>query len=185
MSAKQSLLLLLIACCASVSTSAVAQPACQTPAQVETLNKGVLEKKIAHVKGENAIVFIVLDPIWSLPDFEDVPYRVEEDMENIRTGFDRLVREGVDEVVAWRFRMPGLGAVLPFRGGCAVQGYGEPDMIEKIVAMNEAFRRIIKLGPDDPSVRESIRSVLQQTPYEPDDGKMDVILNKVRPFVKK
>jgi hypothetical protein len=185
MTARKMLLLLAACSLPLMPTTAVAQPACQTPDAIERLNEGVLEKKIAHVKGEHAIVFILLDPIWSLPDFEDVPYRVEEDMENIRTGFDRLVREGVDEVVVWRFRMPGLGAVLPFRAGCAVQGYGEPDMIEKIAAMNDAFKRITRLGPDDPSVRESIRRVLQQTPYEPDDGKIDIILNKIRPFVNK
>ena len=182
--ARKMLLLLALCSLPQMPTTVVAQPACITPNYVEDLNRSVFEKRIAHIKGESAIVFILLDPIWSLPDFEDVPYRVEEDMENIRAGFARLVREGVDEVLVWKFRMPGLGAVVLFRGGCAVQGYGEPDMIEKIAAMNDEFKRITKLGPEDPSVRETIRRVLQQTPYEPDNGKIDVILNKIRPFVK-
>ena len=165
MTAKRFLLLLLTACCASLlATSAVSQPDCRTPKYIETLNKSVLEKKIAHIKGTNAIVFVLLDPVWSLPDFDDVPYRHEEDMANIRSDLERLIKEGVDEVIAWKFRQPGLGVAVAFKEGCAVRGYGEPDMIDKIVSMNEAFVRIIEHGLDDPSVRESIRKLLQQTP---------------------
>lgn len=159
-----------------------AQPDCQTPEYVETLNKNVLEKRIAHIKGTNAIVFMLLDPVWSLPDFDDVPYRHEEDMTNIKNNLERLIEEGVDEVIAWKFRQPGLGSAVAFKDGCAVRGYGEPDMIDKIISMNEAFVLITERGVDDPSVRESIRKLLMQTPYRPDDDKIDAIISKIRPF---
>lgn len=186
MTAKRVLPLLLTACCASLlATSAVSQPDCQTPEYIETLNKNVVESRIAHIKGTNAIVFVLLDPVWSLPDFDDVPYRHEEDMANIRNDLEELIEEGIDEVIAWKFRQPGLGSALAFKDGCVVRGYGEPDFVDKLIAMNEAFVLIAKHGVDDPSVRQGIGKLLKQTPYKPDDDKIDKIINKIRPFVAK
>ncbi len=162
----------------------VSQSGCRTPEYIETLNKTIIEKRIAHIKGENAIVFVLLDPHWSLPDFDDVPYRHEEDMANIKKELNALIAGGIDEVIVWKFRRPSiLGAAVGFKDNCVVSGYGEPDMVGKLTAMHEAFLLIIERGADDPSVRDSIRKVLEHTPYKPDEDKINKVINKIHPLI--
>lgn len=159
---------------------------CDTPASIETMNQGVFEKRIVHLKGKNAIAFVLLDPMWSMPDFEDVPHRQEADMASIRDKLENLKKLGVDEVIAWKFRQPpGLGALLLFKDGCVLEEYGGLAKLPELVAINDAFTLVSELGVEHPSVRESIRGLLKHSPYriDPDDKKIDLVLDKIRPFI--
>jgi hypothetical protein len=169
----------LYACAAGVES----HPDCATIEYIETLNESVLEKRVVHITGKNAVGFVALDPVWSRPDFDNVPYRHEEDMANIRDAFKTLTKAGVDEVIVWKFRRPGLGVATVFKAGCAVRVYGEPDSIDKLDAMHEVFLLISRHGIDDPSVRKSIKQLLAVDNYTPDEDKIDKIINKVRPLI--
>jgi hypothetical protein len=171
----------------SIESIAAPQPDCLTVRYVENLNKQVFDKPIAHVKGINARVFVALDPIMSAPEFDDVPYRHPEDMEIIQNQFQKLMSQGIDEVVVWKFRRSGLGVAVPFKKGCVVNGYAEPDQLQKLILMHEAFIFITQHGVDDPSVRGKLEKLLMVSRYAnfPTHGKkIDSIIKKVRSLLR-
>jgi len=182
-------LLLSFLCVCSVSVvapQAASQPDCQTVEYIEELNKSVLDKRIAHIKGTNARVFVALDPIWSSPEFDAVPYRNPEDMQRRKKDFARLMKQGIDEVIVWKFRRPsGLAAAMPFNKGCAVSEYGEPDILVKIIIMHETLLLISEHGLNDSRVRDSIKKLLMVSIYAPhfNDEMIDIIINKLRPLM--
>lgn len=187
MIAKKLLLPFLCACCVALfSSQATSQSDCQTIGYIEDLNKSVLDKRVAHIKGTNARLFIALDPIWSMPEFDDVPYRHPEDMKMIKKDFAHLMKQGIDEVIVWKFQRPaGLAVAVPFNNGCAVSGYGEPDELEKLIIMHEIFLLIAKHDVDDSRVRNSIKRLLMGSHYAShfSDGMIDIIIDKVRPLM--
>jgi hypothetical protein len=186
MTANRLILPFLCACCVFVFTpQAASQPPCETVKQIESINKGVLDKRVAHVKGINARLFIALDPIWSTPDFENVPYRHPEDMEMIERKFEYLMEQGIDEIIVWKFRRGGLAGAVPFKDGCAVSGYGEPDLLEKLIIMHKTLLLISKHGVDDSSVRDSIKRLLMVGRFARhfDDEMIDIIIDKLRPLM--
>lgn len=171
------------------TTEAVSQSYCTTAEQIETLNQNVIEKRLAHIRGTAAIVLIALDPVWSMPEFSTLPYRHPDEMTMIKDSFSYLVKQGIDEIVVWDFG--GLGAAVPFRDGCVVYGYGEPDDVQKITMMYETYRHIVARGLDDPTIREDLERLLmfELSPYQDDslyDASMiDIMVDKLRPLVKK
>ena len=70
-----------------------------------------------------------------------------------------------------------------FKAGCAVRVYGEPDSIDKLVAMHEVFVLISRHGINNPSVRDSVKQLLALDNYTPDEDKIDKIISKVRPLI--
>lgn len=188
MTTNKLLLPFLCACCVLLFASqAASQPDCATVEYIEDLNRNVIDKRIAHIKGKNARVFIALDPIWSAPEFDDVPYRHEEDMKMINKNFKHLMEQDINEVIVWNFRLPGgLAAAVPFKDNCAVSGYGEPDHLEKLIIMHETLLLISEYGADDQSVRDGIEKLLMVSRYArftPHDDKIDKIINKIRPLM--
>ena len=166
---------------------ASAQPDCQTVAYIENLNKPVIDKRIGHIKGINARVFVALDPILSSPDFDDVPYRHPDDMEMIDNQFQRLMNQDIDEIVIWRFRRSGYGAAVPFKQGCAVAGYTEPDHLQKLILMHDAYIAITRHGVDHPAVRDKLEKVImagRYADYTPHGDKVDIIVKKVRSLLR-
>ena len=148
MTAKRSLFLLLCLCCIHVFPSqAASQPACQTIKYIEDLNKGAV-KRIAHIKSKNAILFIALDPIWSAPEFAKyVGHRDEHFIAFIESERKLLAEKDIDEVMIWKLTQThGLAVAVPFKEGCAVRGYGEPDRRDKLINMHKAFLLISKHG---------------------------------------
>jgi hypothetical protein len=121
------------------------------------------QDRVAHIRGAAALLFVLLDPVWSYGDAE------------FRPGREQLEKSGIDEIIIWD--LPGwtLNSADPFRGGCAVDGYGEPDYPEKLEAMREAAIRITAAGPDHPSTREAIERL-----YPP--GDVDDVIKRIRPF---
>jgi len=184
------LTLALTACASPATTSpqkeTAAQPNCDTVEYVEDLNKGTL-KRVAHIKGENSIVFIALDPIWSEPEFDNLPYRNSVDMEEIKKVREHLKEQEIDEVVVWRLSRRTMGAAVPFKEGCLVSGYGEPDSMEKLKIMHKTFLLISKHGLDDSSVRNSIKKLLMVSRYAPhfSDEMIDIIIDNLRPLMEK
>lgn len=187
MAANRLLLSFLCAYCVFVFAPQVAsQPDCQTVEYIEDLNKRVFDKRVAHIKGTNARVFVALDPIWSTPEFDDVPYRHPEDMQMIKKDFARLMKQGVDEVIVWKYRRPtGLAVAVPFSNGCAVSGYGEPDELEKIIIMHETLLLISEHGVDHSKVRNSIKRLLMVSRFAShfNDEMIDIIIDKHRPLM--
>jgi hypothetical protein len=167
------------------ATNVASQPDCATVKYIETLNGSALEKRVAHIKGRNAIAFIALDPIFSESEFGDVAHRYHpEDLKKIKRDFVHLTEQGIDEVVVWKFRRPAaLGVAVAFKAGCAVSGYGEPDLLDKLIAMHKTFLLISEHGIDHPSVRDSIKKILVLSNYFPDEDKIDKMINKVRPLI--
>ena len=170
------------------NADAQSQSDCETVKSIEDLNKGILDRRVVHIKGENARIFVALDPIWSMPEFHDVPYRHEEDMIRVKKDFKQLMEQGIDEVIVWGAKRPeGLGLALAFKEGCLVKGYGEPDYLSKLIPMHETYLLITKYSLDHPSVRDSIEKTLINSRYGkhlPHDNKIDAIINNIRPLIK-
>ncbi len=107
------------------------------------------------------------------------------DVGSQREYFERLTRQGIVEVIVWEFSREGLGAAVPFKHGCAVSRYGDPDTVEKLPLIIKSYRLIIERGLNDPSVGDCITQLLmlESEPYE---SIYDVsMINKLRPFVRK
>ena len=87
--------ILLISFCFAVTSNAASETECATIEYIEALNNGALER-VAHIKGENAIVFMALDPSWSEPEFEYDGYRDEHFIAAIKGMRKPLMKMGVD-----------------------------------------------------------------------------------------
>ena len=175
--------------CATPSTTSppkqiAAQPNCETVEYVEDLNRGAL-KRVAHIKDENSIIFIALDPVWSAPEYQYEGYRDEHFIAAIERMREPLVDAGIDEVVVWRLSRRTMGVAVPFKEGCVISGYGEPDILEKLILMHETFLLISKHGLDDSSVRSSIKKLLMNSRYAPhfSDEMIDIIIDNLRPLM--
>ena len=177
---------LLLLCCISIFAPQVtAQPECSSVQYIEALNEGKLERT-AHIKGDNAVLFIALDPIFSDPEFDyGDQYRDEHFTEAIRSSRESLFEAGIDEVVVWRLPNRTLGVAVGFREGCAVSGYGEPDFHDKLMLMHEAFPAISEHGLDAPSVRDSIEKLLMGSRYSSlfKNEMIDIVINNLRPLI--
>lgn len=170
----------------SVALQAGAQPECITSEYIESLNKKVIDKRIAHIEGDNAKLFLALDPFWSAPQFTAVPYRNPARMEERQLAFKKLKNAHIDEVLIWAFKRPtGIGAAMPFSRGCAVYGYGEPDDLEKLVLMHEAQFLVSQQGLDSTPVRSRIKELLMVSIYAPyaNEDMIDIVINNVRPLL--
>lgn len=181
------LLAFLLACGSCVfAPHAISQPACQTVEYIEKLNQGAL-KRMAHIKGDNAILYIALDPAWSAPEFKYDGYRDEHFIAAMKRMRKSLVDANIDEVVVWRLSMPMMGAAMPFKDGCAVMGYGEPDYLDKLMLMHDAFVVISKHGLDASLTRDSITKLLMNSNYAPNfnEGMVDTVIANLRPLEKK
>lgn len=176
--------LLFLYCVSILASPAMAQPDCRTVEHIEAINEGVTQT--AHIKGDNAILFIALDPIFSAPEYDyGDHYRDEHFTEAIKEDRESWVSAGIDEIVVWRFPNRFLGAAVPFKEGCVVSSYGEPDVHEKLMMMNEAFLEISKHGLNAPSVRDSIEKLLKNSRYEDmyKDEMIDIVINNLRPLM--
>lgn len=110
-------------------------------------------------------------------------------MAEIKKSFAKLTEQGIDEVIVWEFANPrGLGAAIPFKSGCTVDGYGEPDHVEKLAMMVKTFRHIRDYGLNDQRVRADIKQLLlfEFKKYRDnsiyDDSMIKIMLNKLRPL---
>ena len=171
----------------------IAQQPCQTVESIEAMNQGIGFDRVVHIEGPLAKVFLALDPIWSMPDFEDVAFGQSEDMRRIREQFEYLLNADIDEVIVWQIRRDlGLGAAIAFSAGCAVEGYGEPDDLEKLELMHEAYLSVTEHGIEHATVRTAIEELLEVYDLaEPIPGeastmeeKIDTSLGKVRPLLE-
>lgn len=168
-----------------IVTQAISQPDCQSPEYIESINSGELERT-AHIEGDNAILFIALDPIFSDPEFDyGDHYRDEHFTKAITSNRVSLFSSGIDEVVVWRLPNRILGAAVGFKDGCAVSGYGEPDYYDKLALMHKAFLEISKHGLDTPSSRASIKNLLLESRYSGfyKDEMIDAVINNLRPLI--
>jgi hypothetical protein len=162
-----------------------AQGTCDSPESIERMNGDQLER-VSHIEGEDAILFIALDPVWSAPEIQDEDYqgyRDEHFIAAIRDMRDALLEARIDEVVIWRLSRPsGMGVAVPFRDGCAVSLYGEPDFANKLETMSEAFEAISANGLEHPSVRRIIEELLMKSRYGPfyEDRMADAVIDNLR-----
>lgn len=164
---------------------ASAQPSCPTARYIENVNEGRL-RRIADIKGKSAILFIALDPIWSEPEFKYKGYRDKHFIQAMKQTRETLLSAGIDEIIVWQLPRRRLGAAVPFKDGCAVSGYGEPDFLKKLKLMYEAYLLISKHGLNDPSVRPSINKNLMAGRYAGSyNNKMiDIIIDNLRSLIK-
>ena len=146
--------------------SAVERP-CTTVADIKEMNRGGITH-LFTLRGIDAKIFLALDP--RLLKYPELP--------------EFLIEQRVDEIVAWRLvQRYSLGAAVPFSGGCAVDGYGEPDMIDKIKLMKDVVKLIIRHGPDDKRVGSRMEGLWE---YEPPlrqnelEAEVDAVLARVR-----
>jgi ankyrin repeat protein len=155
--------------------------ACRSVASIAAENEAVVEGQAFRLTGREARVFLAFDPYFSHPDFEGPPDPPEADARLARGQFLDLMEAGIDEVVAWKFKRPkGMGAAVPFREGCAVNGYGEPDMFEKLQGMRRAAELVTSRGPDSSIVRRAVAALVRDR--HGDEAQMvEAILDKVRP----
>jgi len=142
---------------------------CMRAADIEAMNRGGL-RRMFSLEGLDARIFLALDPrLLMYPDAVDL-----------------LMEQEVDEIVAWRISPIGLAAAVPFARGCAVEGYGEPDLIEKIERMKDVVRLIDDRGIDDGRVRRQIRSLANlERSAEGSENQTDSIIAKVRALMAK
>ena len=164
-----------------------AAPECMTIKDVEEINRGGISR-VAHFKGKDARVFVALDPIWSEPEFQYEGYRDEAFIASVKQGREALAAAGIDELVLWKLKARGgrLGAAAPFKDGCAVSGYGEPDLMEKLTLMKKTTRLISKHGLDDRRVRDSIQKRLMASRYAThyNDEMVDIMIDRIRPLIE-
>lgn len=100
MTACRSSFSLLFLCCFFVFPPQVAsQPACETVEYMEGINQGKL-KRTAHIKDDNVILFIALDPSFSAPEYYyGAHYWDEHFIEFIKKSRESLYKSGIDGVV--------------------------------------------------------------------------------------
>lgn len=168
-----------------VTLPAVAQPDCQKVGDIEALNQGKL-RRTARIEGRDAILFIALDPVFSAPEFDfGDQYRDEYFIDTIKSARESLYGAGIDQVVVWRLPRRSMGVAVPFKDGCAVSGYGEPDDHDKLMTMNATFLEISRFGLDAPSVRGSIERLLKNSRYRRiyNDEMIDVVIGNLRPLI--
>ena len=140
---------------------------CTTVADIKEMNRGGI-RHLFTLRGIDAKIFLALDPrLLKYPEL-----------------LEFLMEQDVDEIVAWRLvQRYSLGAAVPFSGGCAVDGYGEPDMIDKIKLMKDVVTLIKRHGPDDKRVRSRMEGLWE---YEPPlrqnelEAEVDAVLARVR-----
>ena len=140
---------------------------CTTVADIKEMNRGVA-RRLFTLREIDAKLFLALDPrLLKYPEL-----------------LEPLMEQDVDEIVVWRLvKTYGLGAAVPFSGGCAVDGYGEPDMIDKIKLMKDVVKLIKRHGPDDKRVRSRLEDLWE---YEPPlrqselEAEVDSVLARVR-----
>lgn len=176
----------LLAALAAVLTPlpAAAQSGCMSPERIEAVNAGGLGGREIDIRGPGAMLFLMLDPYWHMPEFEGLPYRDEALMATIRADRARILADGIDRVIAWQFSRPSMGAAVIFRDGCAVEGYGEPDIMDKLRRMAEAQRLVLRDGPDTPSTRDAIARIFEFSPAQPATAqKIDAMLAAIRPLL--
>lgn len=114
--------------------------ACDTVNSITRTNRGVI-KEAFRLEGTDARMFLAADP--ALLDYVDQ--------------FQALMAAKIDELVVWRAqRTKTIGMAVPFAAGCAVPGYGEPDLFDKIQLMRGLVAAIDKAGLDDPDVRRRV-----------------------------
>jgi ankyrin repeat protein len=141
--------------------------ACTRETDIEAMNQGGI-RRMFTLDGIDARVFLALDP--RLLNYPDV--------------FDLLMEQEVDQIIAWRISSVGLATAVPFANDCAVPGYGEPDLIEKINLMEEIVRLIDRRGLDDSRVRRRIRTLWDHEPTSEDIGsQMDTLIARVRSLI--
>jgi len=164
-----------------------AAPECMTIKDVEHINRGSISR-VAQFKGKDARIFVALDPIWSEPEFQYEGHRDEAFIASVKQGREALAAAGIDELVLWKLKARGgrLGVAVPFKDGCAVSGYGEPDLMEKLTLMKETTRLISKRGWDDPKVRDSIKELLMASRYASfyNDEMVDIMIDRIRPLAQ-
>ena len=160
------LLLLLLLCMSPVVAGS--QAVCQTAKDVEAMNKGGVSR-LFELQGIEAKIFLALDP--RLLMYEEL--------------FHSLMLQDIDSIVAWKLkRQSGLAAAVPFAGGCAAHGYGEPDWREKIDLMRDVVILIRKRGLDDQRVLDKMTKLVafEQSAAAPGELRKQVeqIIERVR-----
>jgi ankyrin repeat protein len=142
---------------------------CMRATDIEEMNQGGM-RRLFSLEGADAQIFLALDP--RLLIYPDV--------------LDLLIEQEVDQIIAWRISAIGLVAAVPFANGCAVPGYGEPDLVEKINLMEEIVRLIDRRGLDDSRVRRRIRALWDHEPSSDDiDSQTDTLIAKVRSLIER
>ncbi|HEY9190187.1 MAG TPA: hypothetical protein VIM88_04920 [Sulfurovum sp.] len=164
------------------------QKSCSTIEQIEKMNKNKL-KKVAHVKDKNAILLIFLDPVLSEPEFKGKGSQDKHFIAAIKRLRKNLIKQGIDEVVIWNLSSSWggmMGAAVPFKNGCAVQDYGEPDLLEKLIQMHKVYLLISKYGLNSKHVRKGIKELLMKSRYkrEFDEKMIDIIINNLHTVEK-
>jgi len=144
------------------------EAACHTLKDVEAMNKGGVSR-LFELQGMEAKIFLALDP--RLLMYEEL--------------FHSLMLQDIDAIVAWKLKRPsGLAAAVPFAGGCAAHGYGEPDWREKIDLMRDVVILIRKRGLDDQRVLDKMTKLVafEQSAAAPGELKKQVeqIIERVR-----
>jgi len=165
------------------NAAGLAQPKCETAKDIDYHNKGTLNQ-IYKIKGKkNAKLFLLLDPSLSAPELKE--YIVDKHyiiaMKRLRKS---LFSAGIDEVIIWRSKILGgqMGMAVPFKNGCVVSGYGEPDYFEKLKIMYETYLLISKNGFDDPAIKNHIKKILMLSPfqYKYKDAMVDKFIKNIR-----
>jgi ankyrin repeat protein len=140
---------------------------CTTVADIKEMNRGGI-RRLFTLRGIDAKVFLALDPR----------------LLNSPKAFELLMEQDVDEIIAWRLAQRRiLGAAVPFSGGCVVDGYGEPDMIDKIKLMEDILRLIKRHGPNDKRVRSRMEGLWEyEAPLPQNDleAQVGALLDRVR-----
>jgi hypothetical protein len=126
------------------------QAPCQTARDIEVMNRGGV-KRLFELQGAEAKVFLALDPRMLMFEKE----------------YDALIQQDIEAIVAWKLKQRGgrLAAAVPFVSGCAAEGYGEPDLREKVELMRDTAVLIGKLGLDDDRVLEKVKELVSFEPF--------------------
>lgn len=157
----------------STNTRTIDDDECVTVQSIVQTNHGIIEEEF-RLADEQARMFLAADP--ALLDFPE--------------DFDRLTRSPIDEMVIWRHkRMKTIGMAVALSAGCAVQGYGEPDLFEKLVAMRKLVLLMSNRGPGSLEVQSELRNLATfreraatgqviSTPSEVDE-RVDTLLERI------
>lgn len=180
---KKFLLLTIILFGLSSEYISASQKKCTTIQQIEKMNKNKL-KKVAHIKDKNAKLLIFLDPVLYEPEFKDRGSQDKHFIASIKQLRKDLLKIDIDEVVIWDFgSLWGgsgmMGAAVPFKNGCFVSNYGEPDLLQKLIQMHKVYLLISKYGLNSKQVRKGLKKLLMKSRYKRtfDETMIDIIIN--------
>jgi hypothetical protein len=158
----------------SLSYFSHAEAECYTARDVEYINRSLDIKRLYTISGNDAKVFISLDPDL-LRDPEGHAYKA-------------IISRNIDEIIIWTFS-PGyydftLASVGILENGCVLEEYAEPTELDWVEAMYEALELIKQHGITSRAVTEKLIDLAAGETDAKTHQNVNIMFKRVKSHIK-